>query len=239
MKNGNAALFVFVCAASVMGGCATTRRATAPIRSNQATPSGSTNDVTLLQPESRTISLDGKVVLSLVRVSTPLNANSPQPSNITPNSQAGSSASVDIWIGKQRVTQGLWQQLMGSNPSSKINANFPVDNVSAPDCMSFCKKLTDRERSANTLLSNYEYRPPTEDEMMHLFSSEPCKGNIFQGFESGYEWCVVQRTGASIVVTTSSSGGGRILCGPPGRLIGTEGGRDSQLGFRIVLAPVR
>jgi formylglycine-generating enzyme required for sulfatase activity len=68
------------------------------------------------------------------------------------------------WLGKYEVTQGQWQAVMGSNPSSFKNAgsNAPVENVSWEDAQAFCKKLTDRERAAGRLPAGYEYSLPTE-----------------------------------------------------------------------------
>ena len=36
------------------------------------------------------------------------------------------------WLGRTEVTQGQWEGLMGSNPSSfkNVGANAPVENVS-------------------------------------------------------------------------------------------------------------
>jgi serine/threonine protein kinase len=68
------------------------------------------------------------------------------------------------WLGKYEVTQGQWQAVMGSNPSSFKNAgaNAPVESVSWEGAQAFCKKLTQRERAAGRLPAGYEYSLPTE-----------------------------------------------------------------------------
>ena len=51
----------------------------------------------------------------------------------------------DYYIGQYPVTQGLWREVMGSNPSdNKAGDDYPVENVSWKDCQEFIKKLNDR-----------------------------------------------------------------------------------------------
>lgn len=45
-------------------------------------------------------------------------------------------------ISKTPVSQALWESVMGSNPSSEINAEAPVDMVSYKDCGKFLSKLS-------------------------------------------------------------------------------------------------
>ena len=60
-------------------------------------------------------------------------------------------------IGKYEVTQGLWREVMGWNPSNnKAGDDYPVENVSWKDCQEFIKKLNDRTGLA--------FRLPTEAE---------------------------------------------------------------------------
>ena len=66
------------------------------------------------------------------------------------------------WLGQYEVTQGQWQSVMGSNPSSFKGSRNPVEKVSWEDAMSFCKKLTDRERAAGRLPAGWRYTLPTE-----------------------------------------------------------------------------
>jgi formylglycine-generating enzyme required for sulfatase activity len=63
-----------------------------------------------------------------------------------------------FWLGKTEVTQGLWQAVMGSNPSYfKSGDNYPVEQVSWDDCQSFITKL-------NQMVGGNAFRLPTEGE---------------------------------------------------------------------------
>ena len=57
------------------------------------------------------------------------------------------------------VTQGMWQEVMGTNPASGygVGSNYPVYNVSWNDCQEFIAELNDQD-------SRYTYRLPTEAE---------------------------------------------------------------------------
>ena len=64
--------------------------------------------------------------------------------------------SQGFWMGETPVTQGLWQEIMGNNPSyflegkflglfgGKISPDRPVDSVSWYDCQKFVAKLNAR-----------------------------------------------------------------------------------------------
>ncbi len=60
------------------------------------------------------------------------------------------------YIGETEVTQGLWETVMGSNPSKFKGANNPVECVSWDDCKSFISKLNS--------LTGQRFRLPTEAE---------------------------------------------------------------------------
>jgi len=48
-----------------------------------------------------------------------------------------------FWMGKYEVTQGQWQKIMGTNPSSfKSGDNYPVERVSWKDAQAFIQKLS-------------------------------------------------------------------------------------------------
>lgn len=70
-----------------------------------------------------------------------------------------------FWLGKYEVTQKQWQQVMGAFPT-KLNAgegdNFPVYGVSFIQAEEFCRKLTQRARTAKELPVGWEFRLPTE-----------------------------------------------------------------------------
>ena len=72
--------------------------------------------------------------------------------------------SKNYWLGETKVTQAQWSAVMGSNPSDEKGSNLPVENLSWDDCQEFCRKLTERERTAGRLPEGYAYRLPTEAE---------------------------------------------------------------------------
>jgi len=62
-----------------------------------------------------------------------------------------------FYLGKYEVTQAQYQVAMGSNPSrSTKNPDCPVDNVSEPDALQFCIRVSE--------IANVEARLPTEAE---------------------------------------------------------------------------
>ena len=62
----------------------------------------------------------------------------------------------DFYMGETEVTQELWLEVMGSNPSAFTGENLPVENVSWEACQEFITKLN--ERTGKT------FRFPTEAE---------------------------------------------------------------------------
>ncbi len=75
-----------------------------------------------------------------------------------------------FWMSRFLITQDLYAKVMGNNPSFydssvRENAqNFPVNNVSWLDAVSFCKALTILSKSEGKLPEKYEFRLPTEVE---------------------------------------------------------------------------
>ena len=61
-------------------------------------------------------------------------------------------------IGKHEVTQALWEEVMGSNPShNKQGGDYPVENVSWFDCQEFVKKLNARTGMEFPTEAEWEY----------------------------------------------------------------------------------
>ena len=75
-----------------------------------------------------------------------------------------------FWMSKFLITQDVYSQVMGSNPSfydpsiGENIQNLPVNNVSWLDAVSFCKALTILSKREHLLPEKYEYRLPTEVE---------------------------------------------------------------------------
>ncbi|MBP51722.1 MAG: hypothetical protein CMI27_01105 [Opitutae bacterium] len=75
-----------------------------------------------------------------------------------------------FWMGEFLITQEVFTKIMGSNPSfaelslGESAEQFPVNNVSWLDAVSFCQALTMLAKNENELPINHEYRLPTEVE---------------------------------------------------------------------------
>lgn len=65
---------------------------------------------------------------------------------------------IKSYICKYEVTQALWLDIMGYNPSDFKGANRPVENVSWNECQSFIKKLN---AMPMVKASGFVYRLPT------------------------------------------------------------------------------
>ncbi len=62
----------------------------------------------------------------------------------------------DYYIATTEVTQELWKEVMGNNPSKYKGDKLPVENVSWNDCQEFISKLN--------LMTGQDFRLPTEAE---------------------------------------------------------------------------
>jgi len=72
-----------------------------------------------------------------------------------------------FWMGKFEVTQGEWEQVMDTKPWSgkiyvKQGNRYPASYVSWEESVLYCQKLTEQERQARRVSSDWEFRLPTE-----------------------------------------------------------------------------
>ena len=76
-----------------------------------------------------------------------------------------------FWLGKTEVTQGQYEAITGKNPSAfnALGKDGPVERVSWLDAMSFCEKLTQRERADRRLPEGFSFTLPTEAQWEYAF----------------------------------------------------------------------
>ena len=68
------------------------------------------------------------------------------------------------WLARTETTQSQWQALMDVYPlpSHFKGSDRPVEHIEWGETMSFCARLTERERAAGRLPAGYIYTLPTE-----------------------------------------------------------------------------
>jgi formylglycine-generating enzyme required for sulfatase activity len=81
--------------------------------------------------------------------------------------------SKGFWMGKHEVTQELWEQVMGQNPSGFRGGRNPVDSVSWRDCQIFMGAL-------NGMVPGSGFRLPTEAEWEYA-----CRAGTTNAFYTG------------------------------------------------------
>ncbi len=100
---------------------------------------------------------------------------------------------ADFWMGETQVTQTLWQEVMGGNPSySKVIGELPIERVTWYDCLVFCNRLSKMTGYQQCYqLSNYV--TSYEDNHLSLLSATVKWNPKANGFrlptEAEWEYC--------------------------------------------------
>lgn len=71
-----------------------------------------------------------------------------------------------FWMAKFETQQKIYEEVMWMNPSlfKSSDGSLPVERLTWQNAMEFCKKLTQKEKTANRIPDGYAYRLPTEAE---------------------------------------------------------------------------
>ncbi|MBE2281461.1 MAG: formylglycine-generating enzyme family protein [Ignavibacteriaceae bacterium] len=113
-----------------------------------------------------------------------------------------------FYIGKYEVTQIIYQEVMGTNPSFWKGENFPVERVSWYNAVTFCNALSEREGLKPVYLLNGDkttadwsangYRLPTEAEWEYAARGGiNAKGTKYSGSNNAGDvgWYVTNNSG--------------------------------------------
>lgn len=95
-----------------------------------------------------------------------------------------------FYICKHEVTQQLWMDVMGGNPSAHLGELNPVESVSWEDCQLFISRLND--------LTGLKFRLPTEAEWEYAArGGNESKGFLYAGSDSinDVAWCAAYDSG--------------------------------------------
>jgi formylglycine-generating enzyme required for sulfatase activity len=83
------------------------------------------------------------------------------------------------------VTQGEFEKITGSNPSTSKNPAHPVESVTWDQAADFCRKLTEKEGSEKQLPSGFEYHLPTQAQWDELIADAKFEDNVTSRDMSG------------------------------------------------------
>lgn len=93
----------------------------------------------------------------------------------------------DFYIGETEVTQGLWEAVMGNNPSKLGGGkDWPVENISFDDCQAFIERLNK--------LTGQRFRLPSEEEWEYAArGGNQSKGYLYAGSNNPQEVAWMER----------------------------------------------
>ncbi len=140
---------------------------------------------------NKTIPLSDEVGLEMIRIEPgtfTMGSPGSELSRLSDEVQHQVTLTQGYWLGKYEVTQAQYETLMGANPSKFKGGDLPVDSVSWNGAMTFCAKLTERERAAGRLPEGYEYTLPTEAQWEYA-----CRAGTTTAFNNGTNLSTVEQ----------------------------------------------
>jgi formylglycine-generating enzyme required for sulfatase activity len=95
-----------------------------------------------------------------------------------------------FWMGESEVTQVQYLAVMGSNRSHAKGDNLPVEMVSWPEAMEFCKKLSEKEGRTYTLPTEaqWEYAARAGTDTAYSFGDDHSQLGEYAWFGSDSGW---------------------------------------------------
>jgi hypothetical protein len=89
------------------------------------------------------------------------------------------------YVSRYETRQSEFEAVMGYNPSTNRGPEDPVENITGDEAITFCKRLTEKERSAGKLPEGFVYELPTFRQWMEFSADASLSGSITPGGGKG------------------------------------------------------